>query len=213
MSSRRGVTPRLTSSPAGSALANVFTIRIVAATPAERALATRRLGRRAAVLTFSLAVALLDGAATPPIDVDSFIDGLVTEGNTVDEVVQAASVLFGLAVVHIGLERDETQEAIASAVNRAILTWLTPAMVAFGRVGLDNPAQDSSLGTTARPRLTRREKDVLAALALSVDSNTVCKNLAISVHTLRHHITSLCRKLGARNRFEILLKAQRCGLL
>ncbi|WP_344753500.1 helix-turn-helix domain-containing protein [Gryllotalpicola koreensis] len=165
------------------------------------------------MLTLAVAVALLDGSAAPAIDVDDFADAFAAGGGTAEEVVQAASILFGLAVAHIGLTRANADKAIASAVNRAILTWLTPTMVAFGRRRPAITPSAASSDEAPPPRLTRREREVLTVLSKSPNSAAACAELTISAHTLRHHISHLCEKLKARNRFELLLIAQRHGLV
>jgi DNA-binding CsgD family transcriptional regulator len=55
--------------------------------------------------------------------------------------------------------------------------------------------------------LTPRELEVLAALAEGMTNKTIARRLDISLHTVKFHIESLFRKLGARTRTEAVAKA------
>ena len=62
------------------------------------------------------------------------------------------------------------------------------------------------------PKLTRREKEVLA---LIMDENTnqeIAQALNIAVSTVETHRTHLCEKLGARNTAGLVRNAMRLGL-
>jgi len=55
--------------------------------------------------------------------------------------------------------------------------------------------------------LTPRELDVLAALAEGMTNKAIARRLNISLHTVKFHVESLFRKLGARTRTEAVAKA------
>jgi DNA-binding CsgD family transcriptional regulator len=55
--------------------------------------------------------------------------------------------------------------------------------------------------------LTPRELDVLAALAEGITNKAIARRLNISLHTVKFHVESLFRKLGARTRTEAVAKA------
>src|SRR3984893_2821770 len=55
--------------------------------------------------------------------------------------------------------------------------------------------------------LTPRELDVLAALAEGMTNKAIARRLHISLHTVKFHVESLFRKLGARTRTEAVVKA------
>ncbi|AYG04687.1 helix-turn-helix transcriptional regulator [Gryllotalpicola protaetiae] len=197
---------------AASALVEDFTTELASRVAASRALATRRMARRVALLTAGYALALLNGDVLIPTDTDGIAQALIADGNTSEELVLGASILFGLAVTHLGRVRAESSEAIANAANRAILIWLTPTMTAFGRLSSGPHAASLATSAAAASRLTRREREVLLALAATTRTSDLCQMLTISANTLRHHISKLCEKLGARNRYEALLIAQRLNL-
>ena len=55
--------------------------------------------------------------------------------------------------------------------------------------------------------LTPREFEVLAALAEGLTNKAIARRLNISLHTVKFHVESLFRKLGARTRTEAVAKA------
>jgi DNA-binding NarL/FixJ family response regulator len=52
----------------------------------------------------------------------------------------------------------------------------------------------------AGPALTEREKSVLAAVAAGMTTATISKELWVSEHTVKFHLTNIYRKLGVANR-------------
>lgn len=66
---------------------------------------------------------------------------------------------------------------------------------------------------TATERLTRRELEALRVFAEGSTTEEVGAALGVSRFTARNHIASIQRKLGARNRLEIMVIALRAGLL
>lgn len=54
--------------------------------------------------------------------------------------------------------------------------------------------------------LTPRELDVLAAIGAGLSNKAIARHLGISLHTVKFHIESLFRKLGARTRAEAVAK-------
>ena len=65
------------------------------------------------------------------------------------------------------------------------------------------PLAESDLGTL----LTPREMDVLGAIGEGLTNKAIARRLAISLHTVKFHIESIFRKLGARTRTEALARA------
>jgi DNA-binding CsgD family transcriptional regulator len=58
-----------------------------------------------------------------------------------------------------------------------------------------------------RSLLTPREAEVLAAIGEGLANKEIARRLGISLHTVKFHIESLYRKLGARTRTQALAKA------
>ena len=89
-------------------------------------------------------------------------------------------------------------DAAIRAVSAGLIVRLPDAMDAgFGAMReTDGPAL-----------LTPRELEVLATLAEGMTNKAIARRLNISLHTVKFHIESLFRKLGARTRTEAVAKA------
>jgi DNA-binding NarL/FixJ family response regulator len=62
-------------------------------------------------------------------------------------------------------------------------------------------------------RLTRREREVLQALAEGLDSKGIAEKLHITVETERTHMVNILNKLGVHSRLQALVFAARNGLV
>lgn len=62
-------------------------------------------------------------------------------------------------------------------------------------------------------RLTRREKEVLQALAEGLDSKEIAQSLHITVETERTHMVNILTKLGVHSRLQALVFAARHGVV
>jgi len=60
--------------------------------------------------------------------------------------------------------------------------------------------------TDPRALLTPREIEVLGAIGEGLTNKAIARRLDISLHTVKFHVESLFRKLGARTRTEALAK-------
>lgn len=60
--------------------------------------------------------------------------------------------------------------------------------------------------------LTRREREVLGYLLRGASNKEIVRALDVQVVTVKLHVRGLCRKLGAANRTQAALKAQKIGL-
>jgi DNA-binding CsgD family transcriptional regulator len=99
------------------------------------------------------------------------------------------------------LPRDANASQIDAAV-RAVAAGLVVRLL---------EAMDPGFGamreTDAHGLLTPRELEVLAALAEGMTNKAIARRLNISLHTVKFHVESLFRKLGARTRTEAVAKA------
>ena len=131
-------------------------------------------------------------------------DAVVTEGT-------AMPAPPGLPVVAIGEafgEADGVLPASADPVQldaalRAVAAGLVVRVPALAAPGFAALPEDSM------PALTPREVEVLTALAAGLGNKAVARRLAISPHTVKFHIESLFRKLGAQTRAEAVAKGLR----
>jgi DNA-binding CsgD family transcriptional regulator len=99
------------------------------------------------------------------------------------------------------LSRDADARQIDAAI-RAVAAGLivrAPDLLESGFAAINEP--------DGHALLTPRELDVLTALAEGLTNKAIARRLAISLHTVKFHLESLFRKLGARTRTEAVAKA------
>jgi len=113
-------------------------------------------------------------------------------------------------VVSLGVMDDRSRgvlprEADAGQIDAAIRA------VAAGLIVRAPATRESGFAamreSEGRALLTPRELEVLAALAEGMTNKAIARRLDISLHTVKFHVESLFRKLGARTRTEAVAKA------
>jgi DNA-binding CsgD family transcriptional regulator len=125
------------------------------------------------------------------------VDGACPPGET------RRVITFGSADHESGgaLSRDASASQIDAAIRAVaaglIVRWPDAMEAGFGAIG----------ETDGHALLTPRELEVLAALAEGLTNKAIARRLNISLHTVKFHIESLFRKLGARTRTEAVAKA------
>lgn len=63
------------------------------------------------------------------------------------------------------------------------------------------------------PRLTVREREVMRLIADGLDNATIGRELSISRHTVKQHVTHIFQKLGVQGRVQAAVYAVRQGLV
>lgn len=102
----------------------------------------------------------------------------------------------------------------AGAIGFISKAWPCPKVLqavqlaASGRLVL---TPEPSAARTAN--LTAREVDVLQQIAAGASNPEAARALHLSPHTVKQYTSSLYRKLGAQNRTDAVLRAQRLGLV
>jgi DNA-binding NarL/FixJ family response regulator len=134
------------------------------------------------------------------VELTAVPDAILTDG-TVDSSVRAPAVVIGSVEGDLAgwLPPDATDEQIDAAL-RAVAAGLT--------VRGPSP-QNRTFGPLAEeswPVLTPREIEVLAALSEGLSNKAAARRLGISPHTVKFHIESLFKKLGAASRAEAVVK-------
>ncbi len=76
---------------------------------------------------------------------------------------------------------------------------------------LPDKAANQDGGTV--PHLTAREMDVLGYLLQGESNKVIASALGLQVVTVKLHVRSLCKKLGAQNRTQVALKAREMGIM
>jgi DNA-binding NarL/FixJ family response regulator len=105
-------------------------------------------------------------------------------------------------------------EELVAAINAAThgLVVLSSGLTGvIGATGADEVA-GSAAGLTPEP-LTPRERAVLEMLAAGLANKELARQLAVSEHTVKYHLSSIFGKLGATSRTEAVMKALRHGLI
>ena len=74
-------------------------------------------------------------------------------------------------------------------------------------------ARDQPAAVRSEIELTPRERDVLALMAEGASNKTIARQLGISVHTAKFHVSSLLDKLDATGRTDAVAHAARRGVI
>ena len=111
------------------------------------------------------------------------------------------------------LARDASSEEILAAV-RSVASGLT--VVDPGRLPelVGAPSGVVAVGGSgSEETLTPREQEVLQLMAAGLPNKAIGRDLGISDHTAKFHVSSVLAKLGAESRTEAVTLAARRGLL
>jgi DNA-binding NarL/FixJ family response regulator len=104
---------------------------------------------------------------------------------------------------------DASSEELGAAVA-AVAQGLTVLPKALAERLLDEPA--AAVEELSEP-LTTRESEVLGRLGGGLSNKMIARELHISEHTVKFHISSLYSKLGVSNRAEAVSQGARHGLI
>ena len=169
--------------PAAEGAALRLRIRVVADNPdttARFALLVVKSGHLAVGAGEPADAMLSDGSAAPPPGLPGVAVGAQARG-------------------FLGRLPDDAGPAQLDAALRAVAAGLSV-----------RPAQSkpgfAPLPEAPSPTLTPREVEVLAALADGLGNKAAARRLGISPHTVKFHIESVFRKLGAATRAEAVAK-------
>jgi DNA-binding NarL/FixJ family response regulator len=148
------------------------------------------------------------------------------DGEAVARQLQARRVETRILVLTAYDERTYIQRLLACGVagyvlKREAARVLVQAVKAVGRgeTGWFSPEvqvkaiQERRESPTPPPRLSGREREVLALVAEGLTNRGIARQLRISHRTVEDHLASLYRKLGVANRVEAVVTALRRGLL
>jgi DNA-binding NarL/FixJ family response regulator len=112
--------------------------------------------------------------------------------------------LGGWGVVHTDASPEELGAAVAAVAQGLVVL---PRTVADGALAEAPAAEELSESPTAR------EGEVLGLLARGLSNKQIARELGISEHTVKFHISSLYAKLGVGNRAEAVSRGARHGLI
>jgi LuxR family maltose regulon positive regulatory protein len=89
---------------------------------------------------------------------------------------------------------------------------LGPGLVTPGTVPAQRVAPDRAAPVIVE-QLSARERDVLRLVGEMLDTADIAAEMYISVHTVKTHLKSIFRKLGASDRREAVRRARQLNLL
>src|SRR5262249_10366382 len=134
---------------------------------------------------------------------------VLLDGANAEDTARAFSA-GARAVLDRSASRNEIIAAIKAAiaglvvVPANILTLLPEAPLADDLLKADG---------SGHARLTRRELEVLAAMADGGSNKVIARRLGISFHTVKFHVAAILAKLDADSRTEAVAKAAQLGLV
>jgi two-component system, NarL family, response regulator YdfI len=135
---------------------------------------------------------------------------VLLDGANAEDTARALSA-GARAVLDRSASRNEIIAAIKAAVAGLavvapdlLLPLLPEALLADDLLKADD---------AGRARLTRRELEVLAAMADGASNKVIARQLGISFHTAKFHVAAILAKLDADSRTEAVAKAAQLGLV
>jgi DNA-binding CsgD family transcriptional regulator len=117
----------------------------------------------------------------------------------------------GLPIIALGSEEGDFAGLLADDASPAQVDAALRAVAVGLHVRARSPREPgfAALPPDPAPALTPREIEVLTALADGLANKAVARRLGISPHTVKFHIESLFRKLGAATRAEAVAQGLR----
>lgn len=79
--------------------------------------------------------------------------------------------------------------------------------------GFEGPPDNGGYSEESPEPLTAREKEVLESLSRGLANKSIARELSISEHTVKFHVSSVYAKLGVQSRAEAVSRGARLGLL
>ncbi len=89
-------------------------------------------------------------------------------------------------------------------------TYISPSLAAALVVA--NYREPNTKPHSLLAEFTPRERDILRCVAKGCSNREIAERLHLSEKTVKHYMTSIMKKMGARNRVEVALQAQELGL-
>jgi two-component system nitrate/nitrite response regulator NarL len=130
-----------------------------------------------------------------------------------EEQLRSASRLGAAGVI----TKDAPADMVIKAIERvhAGELWLNRRLTAALVAELRRPGQEPISNNEGKliGQLTEREKEVVSLIGEGLKNKQIADRLCISETTVRHHITSILKKLQVSDRLELLIFAYKNDLV
>ena len=150
----------------------------------------------------------------PSLDTRNVVVELADSGIPPGVALAGAAVLFETALKQLDLVFPGRNIEIAICLARHLLFGialvLDSAGVAVRREDIVSEIVDSS---RLRAALSKREAAVFLLLLDKATTSAIAARLGIEKVTVKHHISSIGRKLGGRGRVDVIRRARELGIL
>jgi two-component system, NarL family, response regulator YdfI len=133
---------------------------------------------------------------------------VLLDGASAEDTARALSA-GARAVLDRSASRNEIIAAIKAAIAGLVVVPANILVIPEAPLADDLLKADGS----GHARLTRRELEVLAAMADGASNKAIARRLGISFHTVKFHVAAILAKLDADSRTEAVAKAAQLGLV
>ena len=135
---------------------------------------------------------------------------MLTVSDEEDDLFEAIKAgASGYLLKEISIE--EVGDAVASVMAGNSL--ITPSMAAKLLTEFNSLAKQAETRTTAPPRLTDRELQVLRLIATGMSNREIAGELTISENTVKNHVRNILEKLHLHSRVEAVMYALRENII
>lgn len=175
--------------------------------------ASARVPELAATLSFGVAFELDDAA------LEQTLRALIVARPELYETDEGASVIVTdradgdfasrTPIVRVGADRGAPGQVVIDTLDPALILAAATLAAAGYRVERERRPADDGEGV----HLSQREQQVAELLAEGASNKVIARELGISVHTAKFHVTAVMEKLGARNRSDAVAISLREGLV
>lgn len=151
---------------------------------------------------------LLQSLGHEVVNSDEQPDVVLADEPRPEEERNPTVVLGGMDAEAEGLLPEDTGAAQIDAALRAVAQGLivrSPGAVRYRETR--TPGFSAVQEAEARTLLTPRETQILDVIADGLTNKAIARRLGISLHTVKFHVESVFRKLGASTRTEAVARA------
>lgn len=116
------------------------------------------------------------------------------------------------------ITKNTSNDVLVNALRLVLAggTYIPPSLLRVPGSALEHPHESQSVETASDRNpldlLTHRQRDVLRLIAEGLTNKTISKRLGVTENTVKVHITSILKTLGATNRTQAVISAQQWGL-